>query len=78
MATVKKVKKKVKNGIHLMKNRRGEFHWNVTQSGRVLIDSGETYKNAKDAQKAMKTAHGILADFFILLNGKVFFDETGA
>lgn len=77
MATKKKAtKKKVKNGIHLFKNKDGEFVWNITRNGRILTDSGESYKRKSELQQAMRTAHTILADFYVLQNNKIFHDET--
>lgn len=77
MATKKKAtKKKVKNGIHLFRNKDNEFVWNITRNGRILTDSGESYKRKSELQQAMRTAHTILADFYVLQNNKIFHDET--
>lgn len=78
MATTRKTKKKVKikNGIHIFRDTKKELRWSVTKNGRVLIDSGESYKRRIDLQSAMKSAHTILADFFVLNNNTILHDSS--
>lgn len=79
MATVKKTKKKIKNGIHLKRNTQKQFIWAITKNGRILADSGESYHSIHKMQDAMKTTYLTLKEYYEseTPNLKIFHDETG-
>lgn len=46
--------------LRIFKTKSGEFRWHMISKGRIIAESGESYKNKKDMLKSLKS----VSDFF--------------
>lgn len=69
------------DGIYLEQAKsgkaKGDYYINLYRNGRETIRTSETYHNKKDAKKAFKSAHDIMALYYIMVHENLFHDNTG-